>query len=96
MSDDHSIEELTLESPAGIYAMKMDSGAVYVVTVPRDLTEPGEVVMRREDGVTSKPLRVFHARFPLRDTGRFYTDEGDGVKSVHTPAILAIRQLKST
>lgn len=92
---DETLEELTLESPAGIYALESDSGMTYVITIPKDSTEPGEVFVRREDGATSNSLQVFHARFPLNVEGVFYTDDGEGVKSVLTSVILSINLLES-
>lgn len=88
------LDEVTLESPAGIYALESNSGTLYVLTVPHDAVEPGEVFMRRHDGVTSNVLRVFQARFTLNREGIFYMDEGEGVKLVHTPVIVAMRLLK--
>ena len=94
-NDSHqAIHEVTLHSEGGIYAVAVEGGVIYVLTVPEDVTDVGEVFIRRADGVNSRALPVFQATFTVGSDGHFYTDDGDGVKLLRSPIVRGIKKVK--
>ena len=90
------LSEITLYVEPGTYAVRCYSGSTYVLKVPSDRRAPGELAMRRADGVFSRPLATYQAQFAVGESGLFHVGSSDrlGVRPVRSPRVLAIRKLR--